>query len=118
MVFLEELLFSISLSTVKGMLFFKIKFNHMLFKTNEFPSMSLVVDKVGGFSLFHLLFEVVSGLFKLFLCCFESLHHLQSTTSQIVVFCKVTMNQLHLDFIWGNGYYKVEQFFSFSKQGN
>ena len=90
----------------------------MLFKTNEFPSMSLVVDKVGGFSLFHVLFGVVPGLFKLFLSCFESLHHLQSTTSQIVVFCKVTMNQLHLDFIWGNCYYKVEQLFSFSKQGN
>ena len=42
----------------------------MPFKTIKCLSISLVAHKVGGFSLFHLLFGVVSGSFQPVLACY------------------------------------------------
>ena len=71
----------------------------MLSKTIECLSMSLVARKEGGFSLFRLLFEVVSGSFQLVMVSFGSFHFLKATTSQKFLVCKFTINQLHADFI-------------------
>ena len=100
--------------------------------------MSLVSQKRGGFSLFHL-FGVVFGTFQPFPVCyglFRIVPLLQGTTSQKILTCKFTINQLlqrsasviikQYSFFelqsganditkqdryqWGNFYYKVGQF--------
>ena len=53
-------LYPISLPTIKGMVYFKLKLT--LSKTIEYLSLSLVTHKEEEFSLFHL-FGVVSGMF-------------------------------------------------------
>ena len=63
--------------------------------------MSLVAHQEGGNSLFHL-FEIVSGMLQHFLACcdlFRVVPFFTSNTSQNVLTCKFTINQLHDDFI-------------------
>ena len=81
----------------------------MLFKTIACLSMSLVVykDKEGYFSLFRLLFGVASDSFHprlALMACSGSFNFLQTTTSQNVLTCKFTINQLHVYFVtkWGS----------------
>ena len=64
--------------------------------------MSLVADKKGDFSLFRLLFGVVSDLFQPVLACYGCLplHCLQETTSQNILTYKVALNQLHYLRTW------------------
>ena len=75
--------------------------------------MLLVAYQEGGFSLFQL-FGVVPGTFQPLLACYSlflSFTFLQATTSQNVLTCKFTMNQLHVDFIKKDckRHYKVKQ---------
>lgn len=50
--------------------------------------------------MFHVLFGVVSGFFQQPLLAFsKSIRFLQATTSENIVFCKFTINKVHVDFI-------------------
>ena len=92
-VFPEKLLLklcSISLPTIRGMVYFKSKLT--LSKTIEYLLMSLVTHKEGDFFLLHL-FVVVSSLFslsKLTMACYKLFHFLQATTLQKVLTDKFT----------------------------
>ena len=71
----------------------------MLSKTIECLSMLLICHKEGGFFLFCLLFGVVSA-------------SIQPVIKDVVMeclTCKLTINQLHIDFNtkWDKRYYKV-----------
>ena len=72
----------------------------MLSKTIEFLSMKLVAYKKEGFSLFRLLFVVVSGLFQL-VVAFYGLFRVVLLFGNVEVteyFNLQTLNQLHVDF--------------------
>lgn len=76
-----------------------MKINYMLSKTTEFLSVPLIVNEAEGFSLFRLLFQIVSGLF-------QSVARVDDT--KLKVKTSSFDFQLCRDFItkWGQGYKK------------
>ena len=89
-----------------------MKIKYILSKTIQCLSMSLVVHKKGGFSLFRLMFGVVFGSSRPALACYGLFQIVLPFTSDDVTECfEFTINQLHVDFIknWRKFYYKEGQ---------
>lgn len=79
-----------------------MKINYMLSKTTEFLSVPLIVNEAEGFSLFRLLFQIVSGLF-------QSVARVDDTKYfDLQIYSSSFDFQLCRDFItkWGQGYKK------------
>ena len=86
----------------------------MPFNTIKCLAISLVAHKVGGFSLFHLLFGVVSGSFQPVLACY-GLYRVFPPFTNDGITCFVL--QILSIIKRGKSYYKVGQLFCIKKQG-
>ena len=84
-----------------------MKINYKLSKSIEFLSILLIAHKEGGFTLFHLLFGVVSGTFQAILAFYGLFQVVPLLTSDGVTECFDV--QIYFKSASRRSYYKVYQ---------